>query len=49
MALRGRIRGNGHKLNYREFHLNIMFSAVRVVRHGNKLPREAVKSSSSVF
>jgi len=42
-------KGNGHKLKYRKFSLNIRkyYFTVRVAGHGKKLLREAVKCPSS--
>ncbi|KFO86831.1 hypothetical protein N320_10368, partial [Buceros rhinoceros silvestris] len=39
---------NGHKLELRNFHLNIRknFFTLRVTEHWNRLPREVLKSPS---
>ncbi|KFV86442.1 hypothetical protein N308_01378, partial [Struthio camelus australis] len=39
---------SGHKLNHRQFHLNLRknFLTVRVTEHWDRLPREVVESPS---
>ena len=46
VVLSDKTRGNGHKLKYMKFHLNIRkyFFTVRVAEKWNRFPREVVKS-----
>ena len=43
-----RTRNNGHKVNYRKFHLTRRkhFFTVKMLKHSKRLPREVVKSRS---
>jgi len=43
-----RIKGKGHKLEHKKFHLNMRknFFTLRVTEHWNRLPRGAVESPS---
>lgn len=48
MVLSNRMRSNGHVLKHRKFHLNMRnnFFTLRVTKHRNRLPRDAVESPS---
>jgi len=41
-----RARSNRHKLEHRKFYTNMRKSSLRVTEHWNRLPKEAVESSS---
>jgi len=45
---RDKTRANGHKRKHKKFHLNTRknFFTLRVMEHWNRLPGEAVESSS---
>ncbi|KAJ7408450.1 hypothetical protein BTVI_59520 [Pitangus sulphuratus] len=47
----GRTRSNGHKLKYKNLHLNMTknFFTLRVAEHWNSLPREGMTSSLDTF
>ena len=50
MVSREGTKDNGHKLKYREFHLNtrkVLFFYIRVVKQWNRLPRAVVESPST--
>ena len=47
MVLSDRTIGNGHRLKYRKFHVNIKKNfTMRVIKYWHRLPREVVESLS---